>query len=173
MLRDFNTVIDPVVYCERGRTFKGQLSLSQMPRLQAFTVDKELQIDFDITFVKHARKRLEIEGTISGDLIIECQCCLKPMTLAIDQHFLLRIVFGLVEAEQLPEEIDPLLLDESEDVSITSIIEDELLLLVPMSPMHPEGCVQPDVIVDKSIPAFKEEKKVNPFAALAAMKDTD
>lgn len=100
-----------------------------------------------------------------ADVVLECQRCLAPMPLAIDIDRAFRFVADEDAAAQLDAE------DEENDVLVTSraydlhgLLEDELLLALPIVPRH-EVCPTPLVAVDLPGDALP-----NPFAALADWK---
>ena len=55
-------------------------------------------------------------------------------------------------------------------VELTATVEDELLMALPLVPMH-EQCPQPLPMTAGDIGAVEPESKPNPFAKLAALKD--
>ena len=86
-----------------------------------------------------------------------------------------RFKFALVNSEDefelLPEELEPYLI-EGEKQSIIELIEDELLLSLPMVTAHEEACSEYMSKQNRKIKAaIKAEKEAsNPFAALKALK---
>lgn len=79
-----------------------------------------------------------------------CQRCLEAVTVRIDAEFRL----GLVEAEQsmvgLPDGLDPLLVRRYDTCSLARLIEDELILALPIVPKHDEteACAGKKFIAD-------------------------
>lgn len=76
------------------------------------------------------------------------------------------------QASILDDEVDYVLLDEiTEDqrgeilLPLANILEDEILLDVPLSPKH-EDCE----MATEQVGELPEEENENPFAALAALK---
>lgn len=103
---------------------------------------------------------------------LTCQRCLQPVRAAIN----LQRDFRFVGDEQLAAQIDA---DSEEDVlamprhlNLRDLIEDELLLALPLVPRHktcPQPLPLPEQDIDTSEPVNTETRK-NPFAALAALK---
>jgi uncharacterized protein len=101
----------------------------------------------------------------------ECQRCLQPVTLDIqvDRHFLFVDDEATATARDEDSEDDWLVLERSLDLH--ELLEDELLLGLPLVPRH-ERCPNPlpvDIAVDSGQPSTGDETP-NPFAALAALK---
>lgn len=100
---------------------------------------------------------------------LECQRCLKPVDVAlrIARNFL--FVHGEDAAAQLDADTEDDVLAITRALDLRELIEDELLLAMPIVPRH-EVCPQPLVTLVDDEPV---EDKPNPFAALAALKRTD
>jgi len=72
----------------------------------------------------------------------------------------------------LPAEFEPYLL-EGEEQSIIDLIEDELILCLPMVTLHEDACSGYMEKQNKKVKAAIEAEKEssNPFAALKSLKD--
>ena len=106
-------------------------------------------------------------------LWLQCQRCLQPLAQPLQVDGLFRFVAGDEEAARLDDE------SEHEDVlplpralKLDDLIEDELILALPIIPRH-DTCPQPLVFVGDAIaddtPAAIEPAP-HPFAALARLK---
>lgn len=98
---------------------------------------------------------------------LECQRCLKAVDvpLSIERSFL--FVHGEDAAAQLDTDSEDDVLALTRALDLRELIEDELLLALPIVPRH-EVCPVP-LIAPASGEALVDEKP-NPFAALAALK---
>lgn len=102
---------------------------------------------------------------------LTCQRCLQPMPLTLDVDRTIRFVPGEDEAAQLDEELEEDVLALPRTLDLLSLVEDELILALPIVPMH-ETCPQPlsfnaEAATDSDT---IEDERPNPFAALAALK---
>ena len=99
-------------------------------------------------------------------LPLECQRCLKPvdMPLAIERNFL--FVHGEDAAAQLDAQSEDDVLALTRALDLREMVEDELLLAMPLVPRH-EACAVP-----LRVGAIEEalDEPPHPFAALAALK---
>ena len=99
-----------------------------------------------------------------------CQRCLLPLTASITLSRSFRFVTDEATAafEDDQSEEDVLVLDAAYD--LLELVEDELLMALPLLPIHDE-CPVP-MITSISDAAFDqvENERLNPFAALAALK---
>jgi uncharacterized protein len=99
---------------------------------------------------------------------LTCQRCLQPMEQALHAERSLRFVADEAEAERLDElsEDDVLALPPRGRLDLQPLIEDELILALPIVPRH-EDCPEPLPLPVDDLP---EEAPENPFQALAALK---
>jgi uncharacterized protein len=101
-----------------------------------------------------------------GQLALECQRCLKPVNVEIEFKRNFLFVHGEELAAQLDAETEDDVLAMPRVLDLRELIEDELLLDMPLVPRH-EVCPEPlPVRVDEDLP----DDVPNPFAVLAALK---
>jgi len=102
------------------------------------------------------------------EVTLECQRCLQPMRVSLHAERRLFFVDGEEAAAALDFESDDDVLALTPALDLADLIEDELLLALPLVPRH-EQCPEP-------LPrAFVEDDPAtdpadNPFAVLAALK---
>ena len=100
---------------------------------------------------------------------LTCQRCLHPVPveLLIEQDFRFVPDEETAVAEDDESEEDLLVLEDSFD--LMGLIEDELLMSLPLVPMHP-ACLSEQVPTSPEEKAILSEAKPNPFAVLASLK---
>lgn len=132
--------IDPIRIAKRGSHLSGQLLLNQCARLQELCDQAELQanvqMDLNMDTVSHVSF---IRGQITTTVNMMCQRCNQPMACPLDISFLLGPVLTESDANNLPKQYEPLIV-KNETVLIADMIEDEILLALPMVVRHEEGC---------------------------------
>ena len=108
---------------------------------------------------------LEAKATVP----LTCQRCLHPVPveLLIEQDFRFVPDEDTALAEDDESEEDLLVLEDSFD--LMALIEDELLMSLPLVPMHP-ACLSEQAPTSKEEEAILAEAKPNPFAVLASLK---
>lgn len=113
----------------------------------------------------------EIWLHIQGDTVVrlECQRCLQPLNeaLRVDRH--LRFVAGEDEAARLDEDSEDDVLALVARLDVFELLEDELILALPLVPRH-DTCSQPLDAVATTAPPVADEARPNPFAALATLR---
>ena len=102
-------------------------------------------------------------------LPLTCQRCLHPVGIAlmIEQDFRFVADEATALAEDDASEEDLLVLEDSFD--LMALVEDELLMSLPLVPMHPT-CLSEQAPTSKEEAAILAEAKPNPFAVLASLK---
>ena len=154
---------------ELGGTLTGEISLSRFPRLCEMLVSDDGSAEASLVF-GYSAGYASVKGRIMADLKVECQRCLQPMDIRIDSRFKFAFVHDGDEFDMIPAEFEPYII-EGEEQSVIDILEDELLLSVPMVPVHDEPCSEFMSVHEQEIQAEKEAS--HPFAALKALKGKD
>lgn len=110
---------------------------------------------------------IDLEASVQMPL--QCQRCLQPVETDIEVAHPLRFVADEAQAAALDAESDEDVLALSRALDLRALVEDELLLALPLVPRH-EACPTP-----ASTSASGEDivERPNPFAALAVLKKSD
>lgn len=149
-----------------GRVFEGQLPLAGMTRLAASLVDTQGEAAFVIEFGRDTLQVPYVAVRVSAQLPLLCQRTLSRFghEVRIEQRY------GLIrdEADEagLPPDYEALLLAEDGRMQPAALVEDELILAVPLVPVAPGS-----ETVERDWPApVEEQARASPFSALAALK---
>jgi len=162
--------IDPFRLARERRVLEGELPLDPMQRLAPSlrvvegTVSVRLAFDYDAAGVPSVR------GRIQTCLQLVCQRCMEPLHLPLRLELAYALVESEAEMEILPAEYEPLVVG-SEPLFLSDLVEDELILALPIVPRHSECPVE----VEKTVPERQDEdapKTANPFAVLAELKQS-
>jgi uncharacterized protein len=165
-------LLDPRRAVASGAKFEGSLPLAKLRRLSDVLENDAGEAHYRLRFGRDEHGRGTVTGEIEAKLALRCQRCVGTFWLDVHAKPVLALVEGPDEAADLPEEYDPLLL-EDRLVRSDALIEDELLLAVPPIPRHPEGtCAPPPTPDDGGEPQQQHEEgsRPNPFAQLTALK---
>jgi uncharacterized protein len=110
-----------------------------MARLRPALLDEAGAVEVDLQFERAEGSGLRrMHGRLAARVQVACQRCLEPMALELVAEPDL-ILVGEGEAARLPPEAETLAVEKP--VSVAELIEDELLLVLPMIPMHaPQEC---------------------------------
>lgn len=121
-------------------------------------------------FARNAQGVAFVSGEAHAQVSLTCQRCLEPVQVSLDIDFRLALVGEEEEAEKLSDDEDYLVVGY-ETVSLQDIVEDELILALPLVATH-EDC---DAVsfVQEALPVEVAPKKENPFQMLADLKGQD
>lgn len=172
MLARLPEFIDPLHLADKRGELKGQIPISKLDRLADMLVSDAGAVDVELYFGREGRLA-KIEGKMEAVLELECQNCLQAVQWQVKATVKLGIVTSLDQADRLPEDYEPLLVDEGK-ILLKNIIEDELLLVLPTFPKHQEPCLaqKPDNAKVDVLQNEQPSSTENPFSILAKLKNT-
>ena len=122
--------IDPRQFTGRGRRIRGMMPGAALARLSALVDRFDGEVRVDLAFGRDEHARMRITGAVQSAVMMTCQRCLKPMRVRLDCRVALGVVFDERQADGLPPDLEPLLLDDTPAL-LGDIVEDELLLALP------------------------------------------
>jgi uncharacterized protein len=174
--REFDPFRLPVeAFAKESGTLEGDWPLSQFGRLPAMSLadgapgpqrDVKWRARGELRALRGGERQPWLHLTASACLVLECQRCLQPVELAIEVARSFLFVHGEEAAAQLDAESEDDVLPLTRALDLHELIEDELLLALPIVPRH-DVCPQP---LPSSAAAEAEPAAANPFAALAGLK---
>lgn len=183
MLARLPKYIDPLHLADKRGALKGEIPISSLTRLADLLFDDRGSVAVELFFQREGRWAT-IEGHLESVLVLKCQNCLAALEWPVNSTVKLGIVSSLEQADKLPEAYEPLMLKD-DNVLLTDIVEDELLLALPAFPKHPHPCFDASHIAPASaeaagVQANKAElsgdgqtpARSNPFSILANLKNT-
>ena len=159
-------------FAQRGQQLAGSVELADLPRLAASACAtpeqlRQLQAGWQLRgWVRQqpgAPDQPMLELRVQAELPLLCQRCLQPALLAIEDQALFRLVEQEPELTMDELEADDEALCVQGATDLLPLIEDQLILALPLVPMH-DSCPQP-------LPRGQQEQPlVSPFAVLAGLK---
>ncbi len=162
--------IEPIVLAEKGRTLAGRLPVSRLDRLCQSLRDGKGDVEVSLHFDKDEGGQPNVTGRLVTTLQLECQRCMQAMDLAMNVDVQLGIVRTQQQADSLPDNYDPLLVSE-EQITAADIVEDELILALPLVALHEmEDCPAAEMLAAQDEQDVAVPPRENPFAVLAELK---
>ncbi len=128
--------IDPIRLADEGARLHGMLPGSGLSRLQGLLLanGQPEQVAVDLCFERTGQGVRRLHGTIRTQVEMACKRCPQPLKVEI----VAQPQFVLLEPnEPEPDDCETLVVDAP--LSLAELVEDELLLAMPMSPGHEEG----------------------------------
>jgi uncharacterized protein len=154
-------LFDPLEFVEKRRRIRGMVPLASLDRICDVLLNREGGANIDLEFKREDRVAA-IEGLVSANLVLQCQCCLEALIWPVCSEVRLGVVGSIDEANVLPEGFEPMIVESGGMVALADIIQDELLLAIPSIPQHSE-CHLPK-------PRARSDGVEHPFAVLAQLK---
>jgi uncharacterized protein len=163
-------LIDPLKSAMKRSTYVGVYSTSLMERLVGSVISCGDFVSVDIKFLKDAQSLTYFQGTATAQATLLCQRCNHEFSHSINVEFCFSPVQGAETEEELPEAFDPVEVNDHGEIDLLQLIEDELILSLPIVALHAEeNCsVGPDDMTFGVIEPEQERK--NPFAVLKELK---
>jgi uncharacterized protein len=151
-------LIDGLQFARGAETLKGTLDPRRLPRLAEMRcVTKGLS--YELRGRTDAEGRAWLQVLANGTVTLECQRCLGPLTFPIALRSELLLAESERDIETADDDVDRVLAGKAMDVC--QLIEDEVLLALPMAPRH-EQCGAEQAAADAG--------RSSPFAELAKLK---
>lgn len=157
-----------------AQTVQGQTPVVQFERLHELVMTEHMPTEASVAWQFQGELRPvtggapEMWGRLAADVEVAlvCQRCLGPVREHLSLDRWVRFVNTEEEAEALDAELEDDVLALPRWLNILELIEDELILGMPLVPRH-GVCPKPLPVPVDDLPVVPEE---NPFAALAGLK---
>lgn len=161
---NYETVINNIEFAQKALEIHDIIPLLSFTRLADVLASVEGRVDCRITGGVNESNQAYLALQLQSNLMLVCQRCMQPMAYQLD--FQSRYLLVASESEMpAPEDDvgddDYLLLDKQ--MRVMDLIEDEVLLALPIAPLHSEGACSAGITKGK-------DNTPNPFAKLAALK---
>jgi len=150
------------------RSFQGVLRVAELPRLAEALAEDSGEIAYDLDFEQGELGDPELHVRLAARLVLECQRTLQPFEWPVEIDSRLGLLASEEDAAALPERCEPLLLEQG-TLQPRKVIEDELLLALPLVPVKPGSeLLQGDWNAPAQAPQDAEggEAVTHPFADL-------
>ena len=172
-------LIDNVAFAKRGERLAGSLTLADCPRLSellgsqagdsttSFTGDSDSQdgniINFTINGETNAAGQHFLHLSLDAVLNTYCQRCLEQMPLHLNLSF--DYLISEIDADDsdlayVEDDDDYDLQEPSQSMDLLRLVEDEIIMAMPIAPTHDGHCAQV---------AMQSGEKPNPFAVLKGL----
>ncbi|MCE4557925.1 YceD family protein [Roseateles cellulosilyticus] len=171
--------LDLAVFAREGAALEGQWPAASLQRLAdsgapeapaAAWQPVRWQLQGEVRQPKGGAAQTWLHVTASARVALTCQRCLQPVEEQVDIDRWIRFVDTEVEAAALDADSDDDVLALPRHLDARELIEDELLLTLPLVPRH-DVCPEPLLATQDPAGVDEEEgERPNPFAKLSALK---
>ena len=153
-------IINNLEFAQTQQTLTGEIDALKCGRLAETLLpsSKGAPISFKLTGAAKQLRNPSLHLHIEAKLPVTCQRCLDEMLVHLN------LTFNYIICNALPTEIDENddtdWLEAAPEMNMQDLIEDELLLAMPIAPMHDHDC---------SKQSMQSGEKPNPFAVLKGL----
>lgn len=161
---------NPDLMARDATRYRVEVPLAQFTRLRDLLHHDTGSVAATFGFSRR-KDHIVVSGRLETTYTLQCQRCLEPMQFPVDESFELVFVDSDAAAQRLPSEFDPVVLDDTGQIHIVDMLEDELLLHLPTIARHDDsvGCELAGG-VEAQTGEPETARRDNPFEAL---KDLD
>jgi uncharacterized protein len=153
------------------RSFEGTLPIASLSRLCEALAGLDGVVKFELDFGRDNLGISYVDVRAQAELTLTCQRTLEPFVLPVTVDTRLGLIKSERDEAGLPPDCEPLLVAEDGRVNPADVIEDELLLALPLVPINPDSSVSDEVTGhDPDDDVAGEERAENPFAVLRELK---
>jgi uncharacterized protein len=177
MTRQFSPErLDVAPFAEEGAELSGKIRLGALHRLAeeaAGPVDArevEWSARGEMRNPQHVQPEIWLHLQAEAMLPMVCQRCLEPVEIPLEVDRSFRFVADEATAAAEDDEAEEDLLALSRSFDLPALIEDELLMEVPVVPRH-AVCPHPVRLSAADEEGGQAAAPVHPFAVLKALKD--
>jgi uncharacterized protein len=154
------------------RSFQGSLPIAAMPRLCEVLADEAGVATYELDFGRDEYGTAYVDVRVQAPLWLVCQRTLEPFVLPVTVESRLGLIRSEREEAALPPGCEPLLIAEDDKLNPIDVIEDELLLALPLVPVNPDSALPEEVTRPPAEETPAQERPDNPFAVLRELKKT-
>lgn len=163
--------IDAERLAEEHTRLVGTVPLDKMPRLANVALARDGMVWADLDFALQPEGHAVVTGNASAKVPLTCQRCLERVDWSLETQLALAIIHDEEKAATLPADYDPLLWS-GRTGSLAALIEDELLLALPVVARHddPADCGSVAGLASaQSGDEVREDNRKYPFAELESL----
>lgn len=159
--------VDPFRFADNATQLHGSISVKDMQRLCTSLFSDEGDIDVHLAFGVDEQGIRFMRGHLKTCLKLQCQRCMEPLDYDVIGDFVSGILTSEEEVDGLPERYEPLVVKDA-TLYIQDVIEDELILDLPLVPMHDlkECKVKLPLMTDSEL----EMEKESPFKVIELLR---
>ncbi len=163
--------LDPSRAAQRQLNYEGIVQFDELSRFEQVVQETQGEIAVNIHCKTDEQGLVVLAGNAKAHVTVECQRCNGDLGLDLEQNFAYTPISAGSELDELPDYYDVVEVDEHGEVNVRQLIEDELILAIPIVPMHDEdACRYSEAPTQFGELKPEETDKPNPFDILKQLK---
>lgn len=163
--------IAPFKLARQSLHLQGRMTMTGMARLiESLAGPPAHELEFELDFGVNEQGTSFARGRVKAVVSMICQRCGERIPVTIESPIAIAFVTSDEEASRLADGLEPYMVVEDR-VVLADLLEDELILALPIVALHPEQTCHPWFQREEaSSEETAEEKRPNPFAVLEQLK---
>jgi uncharacterized protein len=154
-------IIHPDRIADKPIVFLGRIDLDDFPRLAESLANRDAELDYTVTARLDNQRRKVVSCIIEGFVFLTCQTTLEAFRHEISIDDRLVLVDDEAQLPPIEKESDAEdYLVAGEPLDVLDLVEDAVLLALPMVPRKPGA----------EVAGAREDPRQSPFAALESLK---
>lgn len=172
--------LDVQAFARAAASIEGEWPAAELPRLAEVAAPESpaarwavvrWQLSGEERPVRGGEPEVWLHLRVEAEASPTCQRCLKPVRLPLRVDGPFRFVRDEATAAELDAESEEDVLVISRSFDVRDWVEDELLLALPIVPLHEPACPEPlPLALDEGEPEPEAAERPHPFAVLQSLK---
>lgn len=158
-------VIDSLEFALNHQSLSGMVAVAELSRLVDALYSDQGALEYTLSGGVNQLGKPVLHCRVKGKLQLQCQRCLEGMEYVLDirsELMLAQDEAALLQLDEQDEEATDAILADTK-LNVLSLVEDEVLLDLPLAPRHSTGACQVKA-------AELSSPELSPFAVLAKLK---
>ena len=136
-------VIDSISFAKKSESLQGKIPVSSFERVTDSLAESTGEIKFSLVGKLDSRRRPSLFLSVQGTVMLICQRCLTAFEHELN---VVRQLVLVTSESQLPEldaeDPDVDVVVATEKMNVLDLIEDEIILSLPLAPRHGFECAE-------------------------------
>jgi uncharacterized protein len=137
MAEGWSKLLDIGPLADGRAEFDFSIPLKEFPRVLPLLAAPDGEARGRVDFAREGRVAVA-QVTVAADVLLLCQRCLSPLKWRVDSTGRAALVATHAEARRVPETLETVLAPEHR-ISLRDLVEEELLLALPLVPRHDDN----------------------------------
>jgi uncharacterized protein len=130
--------IDHRKLASQAGLLEGTLPLGLFQRFAEMVSDRKGEVHLMLAFSKRDSGTTKVDGSALSTVEMVCQNCMEPFQLEVSCDISTKVLTDESEMQKL-EEMEDAIVEEGRIISVADLVEDHLILALPMIPRHEVG----------------------------------
>lgn len=163
------THIDPRKLALQGNLLEGTVNVEDLPRLESSVSSVCGPLEAKVQFGLDESRAKIVNGNAKVSVETICQRCLDPLVIELKAEFAVQVIWSEEHINRVAANYEPwLVLDKM--ANLNELLEDEILLALPLVNYHDVGECTGDTFVEEVEAIGDEVVSDNPFNVLLQLK---